>query len=263
MRKGTILQVKGIGIPVQAPSKRNLDGYEIRWSSDPEVPADAPAHVLIGHDEVKRFLELAVDRRFVDSELLTLTPVDIPSDSNSMNRQESLKAGISADHWNVLRVALVISGNSALGPVMDELEWLGTREEYAQGNHMREALIHAQHRGIKSPAIIPHTDSGHLQRAAKFMMDFRSQYRPSLRASEHMARILEKTLAETDLAGIHPDRAKHYLSEIQRAVINFRDQRRQNLEDIGYEDAAVERYAPTEAHESPAANRRPSGPTLN
>ncbi|MBA1280405.1 hypothetical protein [Stutzerimonas stutzeri] len=242
-----------------------MDGYEVRWSSDPEVPHDARAHVLIGHDEVKRFLDLAVQRRFIDANLLTVTPVQVADDVNSMSRDETLAAGINPDNWNVVRVALIISGNSDRGPVMDELEWVGNRDEYAQGNHMREAFIHGQHRGIKSPAVFPHTDSGHLMRAAEFISEFRTQFRPSLRASERMAEVLESNLAETDLSDIHPDRAKHYLLEIQRATRNLREQRLHNLEDMGLADAKLQRRAQDDLDAMPAApaKKRPTGPTLN
>jgi hypothetical protein len=264
MRNGTILQIKGLGVPVQAPSGRNMDGYEVRWSSDPEVPNDAPAHVLIGHDEVKRFLELAVDRRFIEANLITLTPVQVEDETNSMDRSKTLLAGINPDNWNVVRVALIISGTSTRGPVMDQLEWVGTRPEYAQGNHMREAFLHAQHRGIKSPAIFPHTDSGHLQRAADFISEFRAQYRPSLRASERMAQVLEANLVNLDVANIHPDRAKHYLLEIQRATQNVREQRMNNMEDMGMADALLKRRAQDDLDALPVASaKRNPGPTLN
>lgn len=264
MRNGTILQIKDMGVPVQAPSGRNMDGYEVRWSSDPEVPHDAPAHVLIGHEEVKRFLELAVDRRFIEANLITLTPVQVDDETNSIDRSKTLLAGINPDNWNVVRVALIISGNSARGPVMDQLEWVGTRSEYAQGNHMREAFLHAQHRGIKSPAIFPHTDSGHLQRAAEFMSEFRAQYRPSLRASERMAQVLEANLVNADLTNIHPDRAKHYLLEIQRATQNVREQRVNNMEDMGMADALLKRRAQDDLDALPTTSaKRNPGPTLN
>jgi len=264
MLNGTILQIKGMGIPVQSSSDRNMEGYEVRWSSDPQVHPDSPAHVLIGHDEVKRFLELAVDRRFIEANLLTVTPVQVADNTNSMSRTEALAAGINPDNWNVVRVALIISGSSTLGPVMDELEWVGTRDEYAQGNHMREAFLHAQYRGIKSPAIFPHTDSGHLLRAAAFMTEFRSQFRPSLRASERMAQALESSLVNIDLTDIHPDRAKHYLLEIQRATQNLREQRLHNLEDTGMADAMLQRQAQDDLDSLPKASaKRPSGPTLN
>jgi hypothetical protein len=266
MRTGTILQIKGMGIPVQAPSERNMEGYEVRWSSDPEVPVDSPAHVLIGHDEVKRFLELAVDRRFIEANLITVTPVQVPQDSNSMSRADSIKFGINPDNWNTVRVALVISGNSARGPVMDDLEWVGTRDEYSQGDHMREAFIHAQQRGIKAPAIYPHTNPGHLLRAAEFMSNFREQYRPSLRATETMARVLEANLASLDVQSLHPDRAKHYLGEIQRATLNLRDQRLANIDEMGMADAMLRRHAQDDLQalgDQPQPPRTPRGQTLN
>ncbi|MCF6783715.1 hypothetical protein [Stutzerimonas stutzeri] len=264
MRNGTILQIKGMGIPVQSASDRNMEGYEVRWSSDPQVHPDSPAHVLIGHEEVKRFLELAVDRRFIEANLLTVTPVQVDDNVNSMSRSEALEAGINPDNWNVVRVALIISGSSSLGPVMDELEWVGTRDEYAQGSHMREAFLHAQHRGIKSPTIIPHTDSGHLLRAAEFMTEFRSQFRPSLRASERMAQVLESNLVNLDLANVHPDKAKHYLVEIQRATRNLREQKLLNLEEIGMVEAVLKRQAQDDLDSLPNASpKRSQGPTLN
>lgn len=164
-------------------------------------------------------------------------------DRNSMSRADSLTFGINPDNWNTVRVALVISGNSSRGPVMDDLEWVGTRDEYSQGDHMREAFLHAQQRGIKAPAIYPHTNPGHLLRAAEFMTNFREQYRPSLRATETMARVLEANLSGLDVQSLHPDRAKHYLAEIQRAVTNLRDQRLANLDEMGIADAMLRRHA--------------------
>lgn len=262
MRDGLILQIKGMGIPVQAPTERNQDGYEIRWSSDPEVPDDAPAHVLIGADEVKRFLELGVDRRFIDAKLINLTPVQVEDGCNSMTRAESLVAGINPDNWNTVRIAMVISGKSNRGPVMDEYEWVGTRDEYNQGTHMRETFLHAQHRGITSPAIFPSTNSGHLMRASQFMATFREQYRPSLRATETMARVLEANLVNLDVQALNPDRAKHYLGEIQRAVQNLRDQRLVNLEELGLRDAMSQRSSQDDLDSMPSPRRKP-GPTLN
>lgn len=243
MRQGLIVQIKGLGVPVQSPSTRNQEGFEVRWSSDPEVPGDAPAHVLIGQDELQRFLELAVDRRFVVADLLTLTPVTVPEDSNALSRLESIEMGIHPDNWNTVRVALVISGNASRGPVMDEIEWVGTREEYTEGTHMREAFEHAIRRGIRSPSIFPHTESGHILRAAEFLTDFRRQMKPSLRASEMMTNVLEANLVGLDLTHINADRAKHYLQEIQRALVQVRRQRIHELDDTGRLEAEMKRRA--------------------
>lgn len=265
MRNGIIIQIKGLGVPVQAPSQRNQEGYEIRWSSDPEVPENAPTHVLIGSTELQRFLELAVDRRFVVADLIQLTQVLVPDDRNSLTRIEAVAAGIHPDNWNTVRVALVISGNAARGPVMDEIEWIGTRDEYFEGTHLREAFDHAQRRGIKSPSIFPHTESGHILRAAEFLGEFRRQMKPSLRAAETMTHVLEENLCGLDLTNINPDRAAHYLREIQRAFIAHRDQQFMELEDTGRIEGQMKHKAKAELDElnEISTQRISKGPRLH
>lgn len=262
MPNGLIVQVKGLGVPVQMLSERNHSGYEVRWSSDPEVPASADVHVLIGHDELQRFMGLAVDSRFMAADLITLTPVVVEDGCTSVSRQKAVQAGVNPESLNMLRVALVVSGNASLGSVMDEIEWIGSREEYAQGDHLREGRMHAMHRGIKAPSIFPHTESGPVLRAAEFISDFRRQMKPSLHATETLTRILETNLCELDLHSINPDRAVHYLREIQRAFIQHREQ--QSLEGMDSGKLAPEVKAPAVADEceAPLAATRSRGPRL-
>lgn len=242
-QQGVLLQIKGMGVPVQAPSTQHATGYTIRWSSDPEVPHDAPVHVLFGQQQVKRFLQLAVDPRFITADLVNILSVSVPDDCNSLSRSEAIEAGVSPDNWSNVRVALVIVGKSRLGVISDQMEWLGSRDDYASGCHMQEAFQHAQRRGITSPSIIPHTDPGHLLRAANFMEEFRRQYRPSLRASEIMFRQLQATLVDLDIAKLHPDRCKHYLREIQTSVQDMRNQQLINLDEYGMAEAELHKRA--------------------
>lgn len=266
MQHGIILEIQGFGVLAQAPSTLTQSGYAIRWSSDPDTPPDAPVHVLKGHDEVKRFLELGVDRRFVKSEFIRLIPAQLEEGSNRVSREEAVRLGVSEELLNTVRAALVISGNSAQGPVMDEIEWVGTRSEYAEGTHMREAFLHAQQRGIKSPAIFPHTDRGHLLRASTFMENFITSYRPSLLAAELVRKVLDTNLAKLDVSSIHPERAKQYLGEIKRAVMDWQQQQEYNLpsvkENFTEMKKAQDQLEAMPPAQSPTAPKS-KGPTLN
>lgn len=263
MRKGTIIQIKGLGIPVQSPTDRNLEGYEVRWSSDPEVAVDAPAHVLIGHEALTRFIELAVDRRFLVADLMTVTPVTVPDNSNSLSRSLSEAAGINPDNWNTVRMAMVISGNGPRGAVMDEIEWVGSRDEFNEGAPLAEAYAHAKHRQIKMPSIHKHTESGHIMRAAHFFGEFRRQLKPSLRAAEMMARVLEQNLCSLDLTAINGDKATHYLMEIQRAFIQRREHAQIELAENGMVEWPVMVEAFNEAHDTPTPSRPSRGPSFH
>ena len=100
MRNGIIIQIKGLGVPVQAASNRNTDGYEVRWSSDPEVSTDSPTHVLIGQKELQLFVELAVDSRFVVADLMNLIHVQVPEGVNAVSRHQAIAAGVNPDNWD-------------------------------------------------------------------------------------------------------------------------------------------------------------------
>lgn len=222
MRHGIIIQVKGLGIPVQAPSNRHESGFELRWSSDPDVPSDAPGHVLIGSKEVTRFLQLGVDRQFTDAKLLTLTTISVADDTQAVSRADLIAAGVHADNWETVRVGLVISGDAAKGPVMDNVEWLGTRDEYAEGKHMAEAYQHALRRGIRSPAIFANAESVQVLRAADRLRTFQQQMKPALRSAQAMSEALEAAVIGIDTDTLTGERAIHYLRQLQDAFVNNR-----------------------------------------
>jgi len=237
MKNQTIIQVTGLGVPVQAPTNRNHEGFEVRWSSDPDISPNARVHVLGSEKELRRFIQLAVDQRFVTSDLLKIIPVVVPDGGNSLSRDEAIRAGVSPESWDLVRVALVISGNSSRGPIMDEIEWAGTREEHTEGAHMREAFEHAQRRQIRHPSIFSHNQSGHLQQAASFMAEFQRQMRPSLRAVEEMNKALERALLQLDTHNLNGDRAVHYLRQLQQAVIDRQTVQQMNISDTKQPDA--------------------------
>lgn len=240
MRNGTIIQIKGLGIPVQSASDRNTEGYEIRWSSDPEISESARAHVLIGSDELRRFIELAVDKRFLSVDYMQITPVQIQDDQRSLSREQSIQAGVNPNNWDTVRVGIVVAGNGPRGPVMDTIEWIGSREEYNEGSHLHEGYEHAKTRDLspRSVQIYTHPDSGQIAQAADFFQQFRRQLRPSLRASETLAAVLEAKVCEMDVSNIHPDKAAFYLQEIQKAFIQRRNYREHELSEVGMTSGA-------------------------
>lgn len=271
MRNGIVLQVQGLGVPVQVPSTRVEAGFEVRWSSDPESSPDAPAHVLHGHHEVQRFLALAVDPRFLQGDMIKIIPVEVDDDQSTLSKAACVTLGVSPDNWSNVRVALVVTGNTSRGPVMDTLEWLGSRDEYAAGAPMREALQHAHARGMRSPSFFTQQEGGHILRAAEFMQNFRRQMKPSLRLAELMQEKIVQSIIQSDFSDIHPERATHYLRQAQEAMRNCQEQRLNELEDLGLEDALLLKTA-QDARDSLAADqyeqsapspRRSGGPMLH
>lgn len=271
MRNGIVLQVQGLGVPVQVPSNRVEAGFEVRWSSDPESSPDAHAHVLQGHQEVQRFLALAVDPRFLQGDLIKIVPVEVDDEQSTLSKSACVALGVSPDNWSNVRVALVVTGNTGRGPVMDTLEWLGSREEYAAGAPMREALQHAQARGMRSPSFFTQQEGGHLLRAAEFMQNFRRQMKPSLRYAEVMQEKIMQSIIQSDFSNINGERAAHYLRQAQEAMRQCQEQRINELEDLGVDDALLLKKAQdardaldADHHEiAPAAKPKTRNPALH
>lgn len=245
MKNQTIIQVSGLGVPVQAPSSRIQEGFEVRWSSDPYVPADAPVHVLDSEKALRRFIQLAVDQRFVKADLITIVPVQLKEGANSLTREEAIEVGIHPDNWDLVRVAMVISGNNNRGPVTDQIEWSGTREDHRSGAHFREAYERAQTLKIRHPAIFDQKQSGYVQQAADFMHVFNRQMMPSLRAAEQMEKFLEQAILGLDVDTLNGDTALHYLRQFQQSLVD-----RMTLQQLTVEGA----MAPSE---TPARSVRP------
>lgn len=220
MKNQVIIQVAGLGVPLRHPTKNLTAGYEWRWSSDPDVSPDSPVHVLGSQKEVERFVQLAVDKRFLDANMLEIIPV-VADDSNTVTREMAIAAGAEPENWNIIRVALVISGNSKRGPIMDEIEWAGGRDEYAEGQHMMESHEHAKRRGISHPSIFHQNESGHIMRAANFLEEHYRQMRPSLRAAQEFSKAMERALLNLDVENINGERAKLYLQQFRDALIDL------------------------------------------
>ncbi|KKN80610.1 hypothetical protein LCGC14_0328290 [marine sediment metagenome] len=260
MKNQVLIQVKGMGVPVQAPTARNADGFEIRWSSDADISPDCPVHVLSDKKQLERFVQLAVDDRFRSADLIQIIPVVVPDGSDSLTREQAINLGADPENWNMIRVAMVISGNSSRGPIMDEIEWAGTREEHAEGAHMQEAYEHAHRRKINHPSIFSHNQGGHLQKAASFMNEFQRQMKPSLRAAEEMTKGHERALLSMDLDNLNPDRALFYLKQMQTSLIDRISVQQLNVHDSmkpvvnQSSDTPVE--APAESHVKPSPGPR-------
>jgi len=263
---GVILQVSGLGVPVQAPSQRNQKGFEIRWSSDPEIPRDCPAHLLIGEKEYTRFISLSVDSSYMKDDLIKAYPIALEAGETSMSKAKCVEAGISEENWNIVRIGLVISGNTEKGPVMDTIDWIGTRESYDQADHLREAFQHGKQRGMNSPSVFTHTEGGHVYQAAKFFDDIRKQMKPSLRTSDLIMTRMQEAVAQQDFTGIAPEKAVFYLINIKEAMERHQEQKRFELEDMGlitppnaaHEDTAFHGDEPQQAPVSST-----SGPSLH
>lgn len=274
-KAGLIVQIKGLGVPVQAPSNRNVDGFEVRWSSDPDLPPDLPTHVLNGEQEALRFLRLACDPATLSGESVKLVPILVEDGRNSVSMREAISAGADPESWNLVRVALAISGNANTGPVIDLTDWIGSRQEFQEGEHLRHAMKHGQARGMRNPSIFTHNDhAGHIINAANHMTNVRRQFNPSLRTAELVAQSIQDAVLDMDVDGLSHERALFYLSQIKTAFESLRQQRLNEADSLGFTEASAARKAQDQLDElnhanqehydtDPAPVRKPSGPRLH
>lgn len=220
---GIIVQVKGLGVPVLAPSTSNREGVEVRWSSDPSVPRDCPAHVLLGTKTASKFIQHTIDPDYHSADHLTLTPVRIPNGQKWLTKAECIEAGVSAEHWSIVRMAMVISGKSATGAILADYDWLGTRDEFDAGGCTRDAHRRARELGISQPAFFSVEESGHVLRAAEFFNRYNLEMRPSARVAHVVWSKTEDAILGTDFSGVTHDQALQYLADIQQACRQRRD----------------------------------------
>lgn len=222
MRQPIVLQVEGLGIPVvisDASAK-----IELRWSSDPDIKADAPAYLFHDSKEIHQFLTFAVDKRFINENLLLPIRVTAPEGAIALSRVEAEAQGVDAQNWDLVRVGLIINGNSNKGPVSDALEWVGDREEYADSKHMLEAYQHASHRGITNPIIVTHNEAHQTLAAAEFMTVFHHSIKPQLMNAHQVLDRLTSELLALDVDGINPDRAVSILKQVRSALGDAHEQ---------------------------------------
>lgn len=215
MRQPIVLQVEGLGIPVVISDASAKS--ELRWSSDPDINADAPAYLFHDSKEIHQFLTFAVDKRFINENLLMPIRVTAPEGAISLPRAEAESQGVDAQNWDLVRVGLIINGNSNKGPVSDALEWVGDREEYADSKHMLEAYQHAKHRGITNPIIVTHNEAHQTLAAAEFMTVFHQSIKPQLMNAHQVLGRLTSELSSLDVDSLNPDRAASILKQIKYA----------------------------------------------
>jgi hypothetical protein len=222
MRQPIVLQVEGLGIPVvisDASAKT-----ELRWSSDPDIKADAAAYLFHDSKEIHQFLTFAVDKRFINENLLLPIRVTAPEGAISLPRAEAEAQGVDAQNWELVRVGLIINGNSNKGPVSDALEWVGDREEYADSKHMLEAYQHASHRGITNPIIVTHNEAHQTLAAAEFMTVFHHSIKPQLMNAHQVLERLTSELTGLEVDTLNPDRAVSILKQIKYAFDDAHEQ---------------------------------------
>lgn len=222
MRQPIVLQVEGLGIPVVVSGVSAKT--ELRWSSDPDTNADAPAYLFHDSKEIHQFLTFAVDKRFINENLLLPIRVTAPDGAISLSRAEAEAQGVDAQNWELVRVGLIINGNSNKGPVSDALEWVGDREEYENSKHMLEAYQHASNRGITNPIIVPHNEAHQTLEAAEFMTVFHQSIKPQLMNAHHVLDRLTSELLAIDVDGINPDRAVSILKQVRNALGDAHEQ---------------------------------------
>lgn len=253
MENSTIIEVANLGVPVQHPKRNDPTMFEWRWSSDPEVDVDAPVHVFKTANELKRFVHLAVQKQFIDAGCMKIIPITNPEQRSSITREEAIDAGADRKHWDWVRLAMAISGNSRRGPMMDTIEWAGTREEYQEGLYLQEAFAHVKNREWTNVNIFTPAESKYVQNAADYLNEHQRQMRPQLRAAQEMVVRLEDVVSSLNLDNINEERAMGYLREIQKAY-HARDQANrmangshpisQSLEDLAYEPASTATSTP-------------------
>lgn len=233
MRQPIVLQVEGLGVPVvsNAPS----ENIELRWSSDPDISADAPAYLFRDANEVTHFLSFAVDKRFINQHLLSTTRVDADDDARWLPRAEAEVQGVDAINWDLVRVGLIISGNSKEGPVSDALEWVGSREEYQEHGFMRAAFEYASRHKISGPTIVPHNEARQTLAAAEYMTNFHQSIKPQVMIAHQVLDRITAELHSLDLEVMSADRAKSTLQQVKAALIDAHEQENQLRLSLGME----------------------------
>ena len=237
MQKGLILQVRGLGVLIQHPCESISAGFELRWSSDPETSPDSPAHVLLGDEQLKRFLHVGLAQSYITKKMVSIIPVSVGDDKNSLSKAECLKIGLEADNWEMVRTPLSVSGHTSEGPVIATKAWWGSRDEFSSNEHISHAMSYGQNLGMRRPVILSDKERGQLLNAADFFESYRKEMRPSLRAADLIMQGTEEALMAVDVDRISPEQAKHYLRNIQTAFEGLREQRLQQFNLVGLGDA--------------------------
>lgn len=233
MRQPIVLQVEGLGVPVviSGPTAK----VELRWSSDPDISADAPVYLFRDSNEVSQFLSYALDKRFMNKNLLQLIRVEADPAAQSLPRAEAEAQGVSPLNWDLVRAGLIISGNSNQGPKNDALEWLGTREDYSSHDHLRSAFEYATRHSITAPIIVTHNEAAQTLAAAEYMTNFHHSIKPQSMIAQQVMDQLTSELYSMDLPAMAPDRAKNVLIQVRSALIDVHDQVNQLRESLGLE----------------------------
>ena len=219
MKRGMIIEIKNLGVPVQHPTKDNPAGSVIRWSSDPEVSPYAPAHVIIGNAEFQRFIKLTVPEEFINNAAMVIHPILVEEGRTSASRDEAIDAGASLESWLNVRTLTVIIGKNKTQPEAFTKEWYGLRDDYFANQHILDAAKFAKFNDIESPVIFTDSDVEKVLNASNSAHHHLLTMNPSLRTAKLMDEVLERSLATLDLDKVHPDRAMHILNEIKQAAI--------------------------------------------
>lgn len=233
MRQPIVLQVEGLGVPVV--SNAPAENIELRWSSDPDISADAPAYLFRDANEVTHFLSFAVDKRFINQNLLSTVRVEADDDARWLPRAEAESQGVDAINWDLVRVGLIISGNSKDGPVSDALEWVGGREEYQEHGYMRAAFEYASRHKISGPTIVTHNEARQTLAAAEYMTNFHQSIKPQVMIAHQVLDRITAELHSLDLDVMSADRAKSTLQQVKAALIDAHEQENQLRESLGME----------------------------
>ncbi|MGE6322730.1 hypothetical protein ACQKEF_21075 [Pseudomonas oryzihabitans] len=179
--------------------------------------------MLLGTKTASKFIQHTIDPGYHSADHLTLTPVRIPNGQKWLPKAECIEAGVSAEHWSIVRMAMVISGKSATGAILADFDWLGTRDEYDAGGCTRDAHRRAKELGITQPAFFSVEESGHVLRAAEFFNRYNLEMRPSARVAHVVWSKTEDAILGTDFSGVTHDQALQYLADIQQACRQRRD----------------------------------------
>lgn len=219
MKNGMLVEVKNLGVPVQHPSQDSNTGYVLRWSSDPQVSPQAPAHIIIGSAEFQRFVKLALPEEFLNKAAMVIHPVVISDGQTAISRNEAIKAGASSESWDNVRSILLIVGKSGGNAEAISKEWYGSRDDFFAKQHIIDASDFAKAQGITAPVFFTSEDVHKMLNASNTAYHHLLTMNPALRTAKLMTEVLERSLSALDLNKMHPDRAMHVLNEIQQAAI--------------------------------------------
>lgn len=216
---GIIIEIDGLGVLVRHPNPQLRDGIEVRWSADPEVSANAPAHVLKNLEEVVAFFRTcAVPKHLLCREKMHVISVPFPKGEPSLSRKDCLAAGAKPSSWDMVRTPLCLIGKSLNGPQVLWHLWQGSRSDHQNLQHLSDGLQIAQSKGIAPALVLADQDLKKMELATRSLSSFRDEMHPAQRVARIALSHLHQKILTSNLSQMPEQGALSLLHEAQEIL---------------------------------------------